>query len=37
MQLSSATYAIYTSPNHAPVPYHLPTLIVTPYGMFLAE
>ncbi|WFD32945.1 hypothetical protein MSPP1_003998 [Malassezia sp. CBS 17886] len=28
----SATYAIYTSPNHAPVAYHLPTLIVTPYG-----
>lgn len=27
-----ATYAIYTSPNHAPVAYHLPTLIVTPYG-----
>ena len=27
-----ATYAIYTSPHHAPVPYHLPTLIVTPHG-----
>ncbi|KAJ1030408.1 hypothetical protein NDA16_001317 [Ustilago loliicola] len=28
----SAVYSIYTSPNHAPIPNHLPTLIVTPYG-----
>lgn len=28
----SAIYSIYTSPNHAPIPNHLPTLIVTPYG-----
>ena len=27
-----AIYSIYTSPNHAPIPNHLPTLIVTPYG-----
>ncbi|KNZ59263.1 hypothetical protein VP01_1771g5 [Puccinia sorghi] len=28
----SANYAIYTSPNHQPVPDHLPTLIITPQG-----
>ncbi|UZJ55254.1 hypothetical protein CBS101457_004574 [Exobasidium rhododendri] len=28
----SAVYSIYTSPNHAPIPSHLPTLIVTPHG-----
>lgn len=28
----SAVYSIYTSPNHAPIPNHLPTLVVTPYG-----
>ncbi|KAH9822547.1 hypothetical protein DFH28DRAFT_881503 [Melampsora americana] len=28
----SATYAIYTSPNHKPIPDHLPTLIITPHG-----
>ncbi|KAA1085560.1 hypothetical protein PGT21_011188 [Puccinia graminis f. sp. tritici] len=28
----SANYAIYTSPNHQPIPDHLPTLIVTPQG-----
>ncbi|SCV69590.1 BQ2448_2610 [Microbotryum intermedium] len=28
----SAIYSIYTSPNHPPVPGHLPTLIVTPHG-----
>ena len=28
----SASYAIYTSPNHPLVAYHLPTLIVTPFG-----
>ncbi|KAL9939466.1 hypothetical protein V8E36_001283 [Tilletia maclaganii] len=28
----SAVYSIYTSPNHAPIPNHLPTLIVTPHG-----
>jgi hypothetical protein len=26
----TAVYSIYTSPNHAPIPNHLPTLIVTP-------
>jgi hypothetical protein len=24
----------FTSPHHAPMPNHLPTLIVTPHGMF---
>lgn len=28
----SAIYAVYTSPTHAPIPNHLPTLIVTPHG-----
>ncbi|CAH7666292.1 hypothetical protein BY996DRAFT_4542421, partial [Phakopsora pachyrhizi] len=28
----SATYSIYTSPKHQPLPDHLPTLIVTPHG-----
>ncbi|GAA5866858.1 hypothetical protein JCM1840_004290 [Sporobolomyces johnsonii] len=28
----SAIYSIFTSPNHPPVPDHLPTLIVTPNG-----
>ena len=28
----SAVYSIFTSPNHPPVPDHLPTLIVTPHG-----
>lgn len=28
----SASYVLYTSPNHPPVPDHLPALIVTPYG-----
>lgn len=28
----SATYAIYTSPSHQPIPDHLPTLIITPHG-----
>jgi hypothetical protein len=28
----SATYAIYTSPTHKPIPDHLPTLIITPHG-----
>ncbi|KAI9629882.1 hypothetical protein KEM48_012517 [Puccinia striiformis f. sp. tritici PST-130] len=28
----SANYAIYTSPNHQPIPDHLPTLIITPQG-----
>ncbi|EGG00838.1 uncharacterized protein MELLADRAFT_50289 [Melampsora larici-populina 98AG31] len=28
----SATYAIYTSPTHKPIPDHLPTLIITPLG-----
>lgn len=27
-----AIYAVYTSPNHPPIPNHLPTLIVTPHG-----
>lgn len=30
--LSSAVYTIFTSPDHPPVPDHLPTLIVTPAG-----
>ncbi|KZT60386.1 hypothetical protein CALCODRAFT_117047 [Calocera cornea HHB12733] len=28
----SAVYTVFTSPNHAPIPNHLPTLIVTPHG-----
>ncbi|GAC95670.1 hypothetical protein PHSY_003246 [Pseudozyma hubeiensis SY62] len=32
LPIMSAVYSIYTSPNHAPIPNHLPTLIVTPYG-----
>ncbi|KDQ18038.1 hypothetical protein BOTBODRAFT_171728 [Botryobasidium botryosum FD-172 SS1] len=28
----AAVYTVYTSPNHAPIPNHLPTLIVTPHG-----
>ena len=28
----AAIYTVYTSPNHAPIPNHLPTLIVTPHG-----
>ncbi|KAF8231314.1 hypothetical protein L208DRAFT_74203 [Tricholoma matsutake] len=28
----AAIYAVYTSPNHSPIPNHLPTLIVTPHG-----
>ncbi|GAA5942665.1 uncharacterized protein JCM15063_000855 [Sporobolomyces koalae] len=28
----AAVYSIFTSPNHPPVPDHLPTLIVTPHG-----
>ncbi|KZT44078.1 hypothetical protein SISSUDRAFT_330282 [Sistotremastrum suecicum HHB10207 ss-3] len=28
----AATYAVYTSPTHTPIPNHLPTLIVTPHG-----
>ncbi|EPT06132.1 hypothetical protein FOMPIDRAFT_1013104 [Fomitopsis schrenkii] len=28
----AAIYTVYTSPNHPPVPNHLPTLIVTPHG-----
>lgn len=31
-QPGRAVYTIYTSPKHAPVPDHLPTLIVTPSG-----
>ncbi|KAF8522228.1 hypothetical protein BU17DRAFT_44968, partial [Hysterangium stoloniferum] len=27
-----AVYSVYTSPNHPPMPNHLPTLIVTPHG-----
>lgn len=30
--LSLAIYTIFSSPTHAPVPNHLPTLIVTPHG-----
>jgi hypothetical protein len=29
---TTAMYSIFTSPNHPPVPDHLPTLIVTPHG-----
>lgn len=29
----TAIYTVYTSPNHPPIPNHLPTLIVTPHGM----
>ncbi|OCH94997.1 hypothetical protein OBBRIDRAFT_884312 [Obba rivulosa] len=28
----AAVYTVYTSPNHPPIPNHLPTLIVTPHG-----
>ncbi|KAF8628392.1 hypothetical protein AX15_003916 [Amanita polypyramis BW_CC] len=28
----AAIYSVYTSPNHPPIPNHLPTLIVTPHG-----
>ncbi|PVG02237.1 hypothetical protein CPB86DRAFT_811729 [Serendipita vermifera] len=28
----AAIYTVFTSPNHAPIPNHLPTLIVTPHG-----
>ncbi|ODN77108.1 hypothetical protein, variant [Cryptococcus amylolentus CBS 6039] len=28
----SAIYTVFTSPHHAPMPNHLPTLIVTPHG-----
>ncbi|KAH9946021.1 uncharacterized protein BXZ73DRAFT_95533 [Epithele typhae] len=28
----AAIYTVYTSPNHPPIPNHLPTLIVTPHG-----
>ncbi|KAL0946988.1 hypothetical protein HGRIS_013134 [Hohenbuehelia grisea] len=28
----AAIYAVYTSPQHPPLPNHLPTLIVTPHG-----
>lgn len=31
---SAAIYTVYTSPNHPSVPNHLPTLIVTPHGIF---
>ena len=29
-----AIYTVYTSPTHPPIPNHLPTLIVTPHGMW---
>ncbi|WWC96858.1 hypothetical protein V866_003733 [Kwoniella sp. B9012] len=29
---NSAIYTVFTSPHHAPMPNHLPTLIVTPHG-----
>ena len=28
----AAVYSVFTSPNHVPIPNHLPTLIVTPHG-----
>ncbi|GHJ85489.1 hypothetical protein NliqN6_1891 [Naganishia liquefaciens] len=28
----SAIYSVFTSPHHAPMPNHLPTLIITPHG-----
>ncbi|KAF8343951.1 uncharacterized protein EI90DRAFT_3027658 [Cantharellus anzutake] len=28
----AAIYTVFTSPSHAPIPNHLPTLIVTPHG-----
>ncbi|KIM29124.1 hypothetical protein M408DRAFT_329128 [Serendipita vermifera MAFF 305830] len=28
----AAIYTVFTSPTHAPIPNHLPTLIVTPHG-----
>lgn len=28
----AAIYSVFTSPHHAPMPNHLPTLIVTPHG-----
>ncbi|GMK59600.1 hypothetical protein CspeluHIS016_0802060 [Cutaneotrichosporon spelunceum] len=28
----AAIYTVFTSPHHAPMPNHLPTLIVTPHG-----
>lgn len=30
----TAIYAVYTSPQHPPLPNHLPTLIVTPHGRY---
>lgn len=30
----AAIYTVYTSPTHPPIPNHLPTLIVTPHGMY---
>jgi len=33
----AAIYTVYTSPNHPSVPNHLPSLIVTPHGMFLPD
>lgn len=30
--VAAAIYTIFTSPDHPPVPDHLPTLIVTPAG-----
>jgi hypothetical protein len=32
LNVVAAIYAVYTSPNHPPIPNHLPTLIVTPHG-----
>ncbi|RSH94811.1 hypothetical protein EHS25_004617 [Saitozyma podzolica] len=29
---TKAIYTVFTSPHHAPMPNHLPTLIVTPHG-----
>nr|ODN85565.1 hypothetical protein L203_04815 [Cryptococcus depauperatus CBS 7841] len=30
--MGTAIYTVFTSPHHAPMPNHLPTLIVTPHG-----
>ncbi|KIY31669.1 hypothetical protein I305_05910 [Cryptococcus gattii E566] len=30
--VTAAIYTVFTSPHHAPMPNHLPTLIVTPHG-----
>ena len=32
--LFAAIYTVFTSPYHAPIPDHLPTLVVTPHGEF---